>query len=87
MCPVHILTADQTIVKTDGGKLLKIGVRISGISHRGANLRETKIRGVNSVPGLKLHDFKIFCPAREMPSHPVPPPLRPPGLGQLTILT
>ena len=43
MCPVHIFTADQTTVKTDGGKLLKIGVGISGILHRGANLKKPKL--------------------------------------------
>ena len=34
---------------------------------------EAKIRGVNSVSGEKLHDFKIICPARGAFASPPPP--------------
>ena len=32
-----------------------------------------KLRGVNSVSGLKLHDFEIICPAGEVHLHPATP--------------
>ena len=54
------------------------GGEFKGFYKVGANLRkilifETKIRGVNSVPGEKLHDFEIICPARGAfaPQHPL----------------
>ena len=58
------------------------GGRIQGILQRECAVLETsdfeaKIRGINSISGLKLHDFEIICPprwVRPYPARPHPPP-------------
>ena len=63
-------------------RLLKKGVKFKGFYKEGYRSKENsdfeaKIRGVNSVPGDKLHDFEIICPARGCVCTLLPPPHSP----------